>query len=159
MNLNRLLLYVHLARVLDRFWRQQMNGKTHSITTLQNTRVLPRKHTTNHTWRAAAVCKPYSCSILDNEYTIIFDTFARIRVGIDRIQCKNTVITHVFYIRRITQNTQKHTYSIRRIAKKLPRIAQESPGSPGSPGSPAAPRRAQRAQIVWFSSSARNHCK
>ena len=43
MNLSRLLLYVRLARVLDRFWRQQMNGKTHGITTLQNTRVLPRQ--------------------------------------------------------------------------------------------------------------------
>jgi hypothetical protein len=139
MNLSRLLLYVHLARVLDRFWRQQMNGKTHSITTLQNTRVLPRKHTTNHTWRAAAVCKPYSCSILDNEYTIIFDTFARIRVGIDRIQCKNTVITHVFYKTDHPEHTKTHVF----YKTDRQEIAQDSPGEPREPRQPREPSSAQ----------------
>ena len=136
-----------------------------------------------------------SCSNLDNEYTIIFDTFLRIRVGIDRIQCNyrgfaqgsrtrkyaykiipSEKIQRTYACKIVPSERIQRTYAckivpseriqrkyaykiIRRIAQKLPRMDQESPGSPGSPGSPAAPRRAQKAQIVWFSSSARNHCK
>jgi len=82
---------------------------------------------------------PISCSILDNEYTIIFDTFARIRVGIDRIQCKNTVITHVFYKTDHPEHTKTHVF----YKTDRQEIGQDSPGEPREPRQPREPSSAQ----------------
>ena len=70
-----------------------------------------------------------SCSILDNEYTLIFDTCARIRVGIDRIQCKNAMITHVFYKTDHPEHTKTHVF----YKTDHQEIAQDSPGEPREP--------------------------
>ena len=99
-----------------------MNGKTHGMR------------------RCCLQTLSVSCSILDNEYTIIVDTFARIRVGIDRIQCKNAVITHVFYKTDHPEHTKTHVF----YKTDRQEIAQDSPGEPREPRQPREPSSAQK---------------